>query len=424
MLVLESHGLAPLRGQSPPDSPKFGRIVIDATVESNSHKPKVIGRFSNDGFNDLASLDQGGFKLYRFTESWKAYTIFKPGDPGGFEDSVVADINGDGWSDIVLGGWSHRTIWAENPAGNGKDPYTTPWAMHEVDASRFSHEVCAVDLNHDGKCDIITTSGVYLQGAAHSDWTFVDIGRSGQGTCAGKVLANGDHFQDVVALALKDQKNQIAWFENPSHSGGNPANGPWTSHVIDGNPGNDRANRDMTCMAFALGDVNGDGRPDVIAASQGEGPDAADDPRQVGDGLVWYQGPADPRTQTWIKHVIDPGVAWVHASSIRPADFDGDGDLDLCYAEQDQSSHRKDGRPGRELGIFSNVNGSGQTWKRVRISRFPEDAAGGFNSKVGVIGRDSLPSVFTSLHGFFGDANPLVLWRNQKASSHEGGGSP
>jgi hypothetical protein len=55
----------------------------------------------------------------------------------------------------------------------------------------------------------------------------------------------------------------------------------------------------MTCMAFALGDVNGDGRPDVIAASQGEGPDPMDDQRQVGDGLVWYAAPADPRSDPW-----------------------------------------------------------------------------------------------------------------------------
>jgi hypothetical protein len=412
-VVHVSGGWPAAHGQPPARAPRFERFVIDATVESNAHKPKVFARFSRSGPNDLGSLDKRGFKLYRFAESWKAYTIFEPGDPGGFEDAAVADINGDGSSDIVLGGWSNRTIWAENPASRGDDPYRTRWAVREVNAGRFSHEVCALDLNHDGKCDVVTTSGVFLQGASADAWTFVDIGRSGQGTCAGKLLANDDGSRDVIAVLARDGKNQVAWFENPSHSGGDPAKAPWTAHVIDPNPGGDRANRDMTCMAFALGDVNGDGRPDIIAASQGEGPDASEDPRQVGDGLVWYQAPVNPRSGKWIKHQIDPGVAWVHASSIQPADFDGDGDLDVCYAEQDQSSGRRDGTPGRRLGIFYNLKGDGRTWLHSVLCRIPDAAAGGFNSKVGTIGADRLPSVFTSLHGFFGDANPLVLWRNR-----------
>jgi hypothetical protein len=416
MLLHLSDVMTAVWGQPPARAPKFEPTVIDARVESNAHKAKVLARFSESGPSDLGSLDKAGFKIYRSTENWKAYTIFEPGDPGGFEDAAVADINGDGARDIVLGGWSNRTIWAENPTSKGQDPYKTRWSVHEVDTGRFSHEVCAVDLNHDGKCDIVTTSGVYLQGTAPDAWTFVDIGRSGQGTCAGKVFANDDGFRDVVALVSRDGKNQVAWFENPSHGGGQPAKAPWTVHVIDPNPGGDRANRDMTCMAFVLGDLNGDGRPDLIAASQGEGPDRADDPRQVGDGLIWYEASANLRTGQWIKHSIDPGVGWVHASSIQPADFDGDGDLDLCYAEQDQSRSRKDGIPGRRIGIFYNLKGDGRTWRHMVLGRFPEHTAGGFNSKVGIIGNDRLPSIFTSLHGFFGDANPLILWRNRGAS--------
>lgn len=401
---------APLR----PDVPQFDRTVIDATVQDSSHKPKVLSRFSRDGFADLGTLDKDGFKLYRYRENWKAYTIFKPGVPSGFEDAVVADVNGDGWNDIVLGGLGNRTIWAENPAGNGKDPYTTRWTVHMVDSTRISHEVCAVDMNRDGKCDIITTSGIYFQGATPDDWRFVNIGRGGQGTQVGNLLGNHDGYSDVIAVYQAAGRNQIAWFENPGHTGGDPVHSRWIIHVIDADPGGaHEANRDMDEMAFAFGDINGDRRPDVVAASMGEGPDPYDDPRQVGDGLVWYEGPADPRAGPWIKHVIDPSVAWVHASSIQLADFDGDGHADICYAEQDQSSHRKDGQPGRQLGIFYNVTGNGRAWKRAVLSQFPADAAGGFNSKVGLIGRDPLPSIFTSLHGFLGDANPLLLWRNR-----------
>lgn len=190
--------------------------------------------------------------------------------------------------------------------------------------------------------------------------------------------------------------------------------------MIDATPGAaENANRDMNEMAFALGDLNGDGRPDVVAASMGEGPDAMDDPRQVGDGLVWYESPRDPRRDVWLKHVIAPGVGWVHASSIQLADFDGDGHLDICYAEQDQSSRRKDGQPSRQLGLYYNVRGDAKTWKLQILSQYPAAGAGGFNSKVGLIGSDRLPSIFTSLHGYFGDANPLILWRNQGMAGNQ-----
>ncbi|HUC84619.1 MAG TPA: VCBS repeat-containing protein [Candidatus Acidoferrales bacterium] len=399
--------------QPPPNSARFARVVIDDLAESNSHKPKVLARFSKDGFNDLGSLDSHGFKLYRYVDHWKAYTIFQPGDPGGFEDAVVADINGDGWNDIILGGWGNRTIWAENPAGQGLDPYTHSWRVHVVDSTRFSHELCAADLNHDGRCDIVTTSGLYFQGATPDAWTFVNIGRSGQGTQVGNVLANDDGYNDVIAVYQSGGTNQIAWFENPGHTGGDPVHSHWSIHVIDSNPGGTTgANRDMDELAFAFGDINGDGRPDLVAASMGEGPDPGDDNRQVGDGLVWYEAPANPRTGSWHKHVIDPAVAWVHASSLQLADFAGDGHRSICYAEQDQSSHRKDGRPSRQLGILYNVKGDGSKWKMQVLSQYPDFGAGGFNSRVGIIGRDRLPSIFTSLHGYFGDPNPLLLWRS------------
>ncbi|MES2425753.1 MAG: VCBS repeat-containing protein [Bacteroidota bacterium] len=390
----------------------FKLIVVDSTVQFNSHKPKVLGRFSADPYNDLGSLDNEGFKLYRYTEGWKPYIIFNPGNPQGFEDAQVADINGDGYNDIVMGGWSNKTLWAENPAGIGEGPYTTPWKIHIIDNSRFSHEVCVADLNNDGRPDVITTSGIYLQGAAPSQWTFVDIGRNGQGTFAANMLNKKDGYSDVIALYKDEQKNQIAWFENPGHNCGDLQKGKWVPHVIDTNPGGNKCNFEMSTMAFTAGDINGDGRTDLVCASQGEGPGNGDDNWQIGDGLVWYEAPKDPRSGNWIKHIIDPAIGWVHASSIQLADFNGDGYLDVNYAQQDQSKDRKDGSIAKQqLGIYYNLNGKGTAWRQQVLSQYPDKGAGGFNSKVGRIGPDKRPAIITSLHGYFHDANPLILWR-------------
>ena len=416
-----------LAGQSGGDTipealPVFQRTIVDARSERQSHKPKVFDQFSRDGDNDLGSLDRDGFKLYRYAEQWKAYAIFPIDNPGNYEDGVSADINGDGWQDIVLGGWGYRTIWAENPAGQGKNPYLTRWKVHVVDAGRFSHEVCAADMNKDGKCDIITTAGIFFQGATPDDWHFVDIGKGGQGTTVGNVLGNRDGYSDVIAVYQRQGTNQIAWFENPGHTGRDPVKDHWPLHVVDAFPGGARSNRDMDELAITFGDLNRDGRPDIIVASMGEGPDANNDSRQIADGLVWYQAPTDPRTGVWVKHVIDATAGWVHASSIQLADFNGDGNLDVCYAEQDQSgpapNHdpgvgRQDGVPSPRLVVCYNVTGDALTWRKQVLSQYPEAGAGGFNSKVGIIGHDALPSIVTSLHGNWSNANPILLWRNQ-----------
>jgi hypothetical protein len=220
-------------------------------------------------------------------------------------------------------------------------------------------------------------------------------------------------YCDVIALFKDGQKNEIAWFENPGHTGGNPLKDRWVPHIIDSNPGGDRRNFEMTTMAFAAGDINGDGRTDLVCASQGEGTGAGDDVRQVGDGLVWYEAPYNPRTGKWVKHVVDASIGWVHASSIKLADFDGDGKIDINYAQQDQSLNRKDnGSEKQELGIFYNLDGKGTLWHKQLLSEYPGYGAGGFNTKIGLIGNDKLPSIFTSLHGYFHDANPLILWKH------------
>ncbi len=408
-----------------PRIPQFERIVIDPRAENSSHKPKVLARFSKDGVNDIGSLDTDGFKLYRSTQNWRPYVIFQPGTPGDFEDAVTADINGDGWTDIVLGGWGNRTLWAENPSGRGLDPYTTPWKVHVVDTTRLSHEMVAAPLlpaqQGKAKIDIVTTSGIYLQGATPDQWTFVDIGRGGQGTQVAPILSRRDGCLDVIAIAQAGGHNRIAWYENPAHTGGDPATAHWVMHLIDADPGGAHgANQDMDEMAFAVGDLNHDGRPDLVAASMGEGPDAANDPHQIGEGLVWYECPPDLRTGVWKKHVIDPTAGWVHASSLKLADFTGDGLLDVCYAEQDQSgpngsagSGRRDGVPSPRLVICYPTDRHADGWRIQVLSHAPEIGSGGFNSKVGVIGHDRLPSIVTSLHGYFGNANPLLLWRNR-----------
>jgi hypothetical protein len=400
--------------------PEFRRIVIDPKSETGGdvHKAHLLGKFSRDPGLDAGAETKEGFTLYRYRENWKPYVIFR--DDSGPEDAHAADIDGDGWNDIVLGGWSNRLLWVQNPGGQGKDPYRTVWKIHAIDTTRFCHDSLPKDLNHDGKRDVVTNEGIYFQGANPDAWTFVKIDRGTQalGTETGDLMKKGDGFNDVIAIHRSGGVNQVCWYENPGHKGGDPRKDAWPIHVIDANPCRS-ANVNCNEMSFALGDLDGDRRPDVVAANQGEGPD----PRasQIGDGLVWYRAPTDPRNGVWTKRTIDAKLGYVHSSSLQLADFDGDGRLDISFAQQEQSGPTPNASlcgggepaedPRQEVGIYYNA-GRGASWKLQVLTRYPDQAAGGFNSKVGRIGSDKRPSILTSNHGYCGQANPIVLFRN------------
>jgi FG-GAP-like repeat len=236
------------------------------------------------------------------------------------------DIDGDGDLDIVAGedAQGNKLYWWENPAPHF-DP-NVPWKRHEIKntGARKFHDQIFGDFDGDGRPELV----FWNQGEPRLYWAPIPPDpKAGPWPCTaiydgtGEGLAQGDIDGDGKAELLAGGQ----WFK---HQGGSD----FTPHVIDEAQ---RASR------VAVGDLNGDGRLEVVMAPADE----------IGR-LKWYSCAGDPRAPgAWTGHeLLDRDV--VHGHSLAVADFDGDGNLDIFCGEMRQWSRDKDDHPGATMWLF------------------------------------------------------------------------
>ena len=121
------------------------------------------------------------------------------------------------------------------------------------------------------------------------------------GNALGDITGNG-RLDLLVGQALGDR--DIYWFEQPA----DPRE-PWTEHLIGG--------EFEKYHDLAFGDVDNDGEPEVVGASQRS------------EVVFYYDVPDDPYQSPWPSeclHVIDRGR---HVEGLEIVDIDGDGRNEL-----------------------------------------------------------------------------------------------
>ena len=175
----------------------------------------------------------------------------------------------------------------------------------------------AVDIDNDGDLDVVSASSFDDKIAWYPN---VD----GEGTFGGQALVTLDaelatavHAMDldmdgdVDLLSASAGDDKIAWYENLD------GNGAFSqSKVISL-----EANRAFSVFAA---DLDGDGDPDVLSASQDD------------DRIAWYENLGDSRfgpQQTISNSVLG-------ARSVFTADLDNDGDPDILSGSQDDKPRR------------------------------------------------------------------------------------
>ena len=179
-------------------------------------------------------------------------------DFSGAKSVHVADFDGDETLDVVGAAiLSNEVTWWRNDGGT-----PTRWTELPVDQGfGGAHRVQAVDVNRDGRPDIV--GAAYFgheiawwrnNGGDSITWTRQTVGTDFGAACVAQAIdLDGDSDMDIVATAQSG--NQVAWWCN-DNSGGEPFS--WTKSVID--------SLVRAWPLFAC-DLDGDNDNDVIAAS-------------------------------------------------------------------------------------------------------------------------------------------------------------
>jgi hypothetical protein len=295
------------------------------------------------------------------------------GEPRGVE---MGDINRDGLVDMVVAEWDDDTI----TVLLGINPDAGLWLEQTV-VSSFDRvrDVALVDLDRDGDLDVVGAALGSDQvwwwendGSAFPSWTSHPILNSFDGAHAVEP-ADIDGDGDVDLFVVGFDGDEAAWVMNANGVGTSWIEYPITS--VDGGYG------------LVVGDLNGDRRPDaVVSAYEADtikvllNPYGSGDfwnvvtvdtgingPREValgdldGDGdedivaalrlaneIVWYANSG--AGLGWTQDDVGSGLL-IDGAAVETCDIDQDGDVDVLASSQSQS----------DIWLWEN-GGDGSAW--------------------------------------------------------------
>ncbi len=278
--------------------------------------------FNRDGKMDVVA----GPYWYAGPDFQQRHEIYppRPFDINGYSDNFFAfahDVDRDGWTDLIVVGFPGKeAFWYRNPAGKAGS-----WERHLAFATVDNESPAFADLTGDGVPELVFHTAGRLGyaeipvGDPTQPWPFHAISDDRGYDQFNHGLGVGDVNGDGRADVL--EKN--GWWEQPAAGASDSI---WKFHRVPFAPATGGAQ-------MLVYDFDGDGDNDVVTSKNAHG-----------YGLAWFEqvGSSDGGEIAFDEHLImgqkpgdnDYGVAFSQLHALALADVDGDGIQDIVTGKR------------------------------------------------------------------------------------------
>lgn len=305
------HEISPSRAYDPQQ--EFSKSFLNYTIDVNL-----------DGWEDVVNIDHPGTPAYWFENPKNENTHWTKHAIGdhiliGNESPNFVDVNADGRIDILCGDVAtNQLIWLQAPTVPGQ----TAWTRHALTnqnvfgTDSFAHGLGYGDINGDGIKDAIIKEG-WFEGKADKssgDWLF-HLVNLGEDCSQMQVLdVNKDGRNDVITASAHSLG--VWWFEQQE-------DGNFRKHLMSETTSQTHA----TIMA----DLNGDDKKDFITGKRylaHNGKDPGDTDAAI---LMWFEFSSDT-APFYKEHLID--IDSGAGLNIATADMNNDFKTDIIISNK------------------------------------------------------------------------------------------